>query len=244
MLGHLLQRLLHRGVAPRTFPTSSLGRPTDWNRVEVALRPRKLDDLWEPLEEEDLSPDVTCSICLETLGWSAEPDLTPCRPITCVDHYFHTACLSRWLVENPVCPLCRQPLRVTTGYQPQPEGCNWQQEAVPVALAGHEDCQALRITLVFPAGVQEEDQPLPGTPFAAAAFITWLPSHSEGQRVAELLRTAWDRRLLVRIGVNPETHHMDRLIWNGWEVKTHPDQFPDPSYLSRIKADLAEVGVI
>ena len=49
-----------------------------------------------------------CVIC--SVEFNAEAQVTP---LPCnVNHYFHTACISKWLETNQNCPLCRQAVTV------------------------------------------------------------------------------------------------------------------------------------
>lgn len=42
----------------------------------------------------------TCSICMENI-WTVDLQCLPCA------HMFHRNCVSRWLVDNNTCPVCR-----------------------------------------------------------------------------------------------------------------------------------------
>jgi hypothetical protein len=44
---------------------------------------------------------TTCAVCLFEIDTVAESVLAPCG------HYFHRACLKRWLAEAYCCPICR-----------------------------------------------------------------------------------------------------------------------------------------
>lgn len=48
--------------------------------------------------------DSECAICLGIIGDDEDFYSTPCH------HYFHQECLSRWMEENAICPICRTPL--------------------------------------------------------------------------------------------------------------------------------------
>lgn len=50
---------------------------------------------------ELLSTDEMCSICLEILSKKDEVTFLSCK------HVFHHECISIWIAENPVCPLCK-----------------------------------------------------------------------------------------------------------------------------------------
>ena len=51
------------------------------------------------------SDNDTCTICLDQLG-TVSVCLLPCG------HGFHGRCIHPWIMENPTCPVCREP---TTG---------------------------------------------------------------------------------------------------------------------------------
>lgn len=48
-----------------------------------------------------------CAVCYESVSDSTGHCTLSCK------HSFHIACLTRWSVENPSCPMCRNPLGVT-----------------------------------------------------------------------------------------------------------------------------------
>jgi len=90
-------------------------RPEDYDllcRLDAAVKPMdggaaaaKVADAVEnlPTLSEDAIKDESCSVCLTPFeAGDAVPEL-PCN------HYFHRACLARWLSERPgrpTCPLC------------------------------------------------------------------------------------------------------------------------------------------
>lgn len=47
-----------------------------------------------------------CLICLINFNEDSLVTPLPCD----IRHYFHTACIEQWLMENPMCPLCRSPV--------------------------------------------------------------------------------------------------------------------------------------
>lgn len=53
-----------------------------------------------------VEPDTECSICITNIDDNDEIMKTPCN------HFFHKECLTRWMEENMVCPLCRNSLPI------------------------------------------------------------------------------------------------------------------------------------
>ena len=46
-----------------------------------------------------------CSICLETIEIGSQTTRLPCI------HMFHAECISKWIVENPQCPVCQHNIK-------------------------------------------------------------------------------------------------------------------------------------
>jgi len=235
------------------------GYDMDCGRVECRKSSARLQDILFIMDVDVLPSGAACSICLESL-WpesytteraSVPPgtDHLPVRPRPCEDHIFHMGCIKEWLTANPICPLCRKPLIHVTGYQPQTEGSNMSVVSDPTPLPGNESCGTLVITFTVAGGAQSLHDPLPGECFAPFTFQTFLPDNSEGEEVARLLRVAWNRQLLFRIGWNPTTSRNDAVVINGIEMKARRrggiagNGYPDVSYMSRLKADLGELSV-
>lgn len=51
-----------------------------------------------------VQPNTECAICMITIEANDESMVTPCH------HAFHKECLSRWMEEQMICPICRAPL--------------------------------------------------------------------------------------------------------------------------------------
>lgn len=229
----------------------------DWSRTECRSSSRKPEDLLQlvPIEEAQ----GQCPICLEDLwdpeytqGTKKQPsgiDHLPVCPQECPTHHYHMRCLRQCLSEAPRCALCRKQLVVITGYQPHTEESSMRYAADRQRLAGHDDCGTLVIHFHIGAGTQGLEHPIPGEPFPAFDYVTYLPDNSEGHEVLRMLELAWKRGLLFRIGFNPATKRKDVIVPNGIELKTkrtgNPQQggWPDVSYMSRLKSDLKEVGI-
>ena len=215
--------------------------PTDWARGEYKVSSRKLEDIVEVVTE--YKDDEECAICTSPL--SENPDDSSSRPI-CVrpsvcEHRFHLHCLRRWLKEKPSCPTCREQLIVCRGYQPP--GGSFEAITLSDRLPGHPDCGTICIRLELPAGRQDVTDPMPSVEYDAFRQSILLPDNSEGRALRDLIRLAWNRALIVRIGWHPGQQRMNKLIFNGIEFHTSRSQYPDPSYLNRLRFDLGELGV-
>jgi len=76
----------------------------------------------------------------------------------------------------------------------------------------------------------------------------YLPNSPQGNRILNLLRIAWDRRLIFSIGTSLSSGQRDVLVWNihhktsvNGGVQAHG--FPDPTYFQRVLAELKQYGI-
>lgn len=65
-----------------------------------------------------------------------------------------------------------------------------------------------------------------------------------------LLKTAFERKLIFTVGRSVTTGKDNRIVWSGIHHKTNLNGgasffgYPDPTYFSRVKEELASKGVI
>lgn len=64
------------------------------------------------------------------------------------------------------------------------------------------------------------EHPFPGEPYCGLFFTSYLPSSPAGQELCNLLRRAFDERLIFTIGRCPATGEENKIVWNGIEMKT------------------------
>lgn len=84
-----------------------------------------------------------------------------------------------------------------------------------------------------------------GRHFSRVAFI---PATPEGHEVLNLLKTAWDRRLIFAIGDSNTSGQQNVPVWNihhksrrGGGAEAHG--YPDPGYLTRVREELKTAGI-
>ncbi|CAL1391012.1 unnamed protein product [Linum trigynum] len=53
-------------------------------------------------KEQSLKASTTCSVCLSDFS-----EGEPVRALPVCSHVFHVACIDRWLLSHPNCPICR-----------------------------------------------------------------------------------------------------------------------------------------
>lgn len=64
----------------------------------------------------------------------------------------------------------------------------------------------------------------------------------------ELLKVAWNRRLIFTVGTSSTTGESNTVVWNEIHHKTEMTNlsghgYPDPNYLDNVLAELAAQGV-
>eukprot|EP00826_Nyctotherus_ovalis_P055194 TRINITY_DN7314_c0_g2_i3.p1 TRINITY_DN7314_c0_g2~~TRINITY_DN7314_c0_g2_i3.p1 ORF type:complete len:208 (-),score=59.36 TRINITY_DN7314_c0_g2_i3:47-670(-) len=160
----------------------------------------------------------------------------------CKNHFFHKKCVEMLAGESGglKCPLCDTIYGELTGDMPEGEMVVKHRS---FACAGHADYTTISVTYRFPPGIKN------GKRYEGTEREAFLPNSPEGREVLDLLRKAFDRRLLFTIGKSETTGVYPAIIWNGIHHKTNIMRgaayhgYPDPGYLARVKRELAAKGV-
>ena len=214
--------------------------------------------------EKKIPKDETCPICLTSLLEPADVDITKkshssSLPLNVISglkkcsHMFHMVCIGTMLDSTPnvkiqelsiSCPICQTIHGVRTGDQPLTGTMTvtYESSCVP----GYEGYGTIRIKYNFSHGVSET-----GTNYNAASFprVCYIPRCPEGEKVLQLLKLAWERRLVFTVATSVTTGCENCVVWNNIHHKTEPHSntsghgFPDPNFLNNIKMELAVQGV-
>ena len=72
----------------------------------------------------------------------------------------------------------------------------------------------------FPSGVQGREHPNPGQRYEGTSRTAYLPDTYEGREVLQLLRRAFDARLVFTVGTSDTTGRSNQITWNGIHHKT------------------------
>ncbi|KAF1824155.1 uncharacterized protein K489DRAFT_369073 [Dissoconium aciculare CBS 342.82] len=92
--------LLFNAPAPRGLdPEATRQRISHMTNTPLATKPRVDLRGPEPLQWIESGPQRKCTLCLEGMK---DPSVTTCG------HVFCWSCVTEWLREQPMCPLCRQ----------------------------------------------------------------------------------------------------------------------------------------
>ncbi|XP_015735993.1 probable E3 ubiquitin-protein ligase DTX2 isoform X2 [Coturnix japonica] len=214
------------------------------------------------VEVKGTPADEDCIICMEKLASpSGYSDACECRTIkpemvgrlTNCQHSFHMLCvLAMYSNGNKdgslQCPSCKTIYGEKTGTQPKGK---MEVSTFPQSLPGHRDCGTIQIVYHISRGIQGPEHPNPGMPYTARGFprYCYLPDNDKGRKVLELLKVAWNRRLIFTVGTSNTTGESNTVVWNEIHHKTEMDTnlsghgYPDPNYLDNVLAELAAQGV-
>ena len=73
----------------------------------------------------------------------------------------------------------------------------------------------------LPSGFQGPEHPNPGQYYQGTSRAAYLPGNSEGREVLQLLKRAFDARLVFTIGTSNTTGRSNQVIWNDIHHKTN-----------------------
>ncbi|CAJ0952832.1 unnamed protein product [Ranitomeya imitator] len=211
------------------------------NDVRGAVTPRRdaeeAMDTTGPPETKARAEQEKCPICLD--------QMTNKKVLKC-KHEFCADCLQKCQDMKPVCPVCGVPYGVVIGNQP--DGTMKVTTSTQI-LRGHPGCGTINIHYDIPGGIQQKNHPNPGKPFHGTHRTAYLPDNREGREVLNLLRKAFDQKLIFTVGESRTTGAKDTVTWNDIHHKTSLQGgaagfgFPDPDYLKRVRDELKAKGV-
>lgn len=229
----------YHSVHPRASSSGCNGgdmiRGPSYNSADV-------EDLANPSHTEH------CSICLSDLQEKRAAILVKCK------HSFHRECIESWFKSRPTCPECLTVYGTIIGTQPHGEMhvryITYGSMDAKFGLAGYPNTDVIKIMYKFPSGIQTAEHPNPGRPYSGTVRIAYLPKNKDGEEVLELLKKAWERRLLFRVGTSVTTGQNNVITWSGIHLKTQMSGgssnhgYPDETYFSRVKKELEDAGVM
>lgn len=200
-----------------------------------------------PLSKDSVGPGASgldekekeiCIICMDAI--------TDKRVLPQCMHEFCSPCISKALSYRPACPVCQVSYGMQKGNQP--EG-TMVHSVSRYSLPGYTSCGSIVITYTMKGGIQTKEHPNPGRSYPGTQRTAYLPDNREGREVLELLRTAFDQKLIFTVGESRALGTPDVITWNDIHHKTSrhggPENYgyPDPDYLKRVKEELKAKGI-
>ncbi|XP_046565518.1 uncharacterized protein LOC124274225 [Haliotis rubra] len=215
---------------------------TDEDMKAVATQPSTDGDTVPRCTTEDGSDSEDMLMCAICLG--AIIDL---KQLDKCYHVFCKSCIDRSFKEHkPVCPTCNMVYGTIKGNQPDGTMKVFYNST---HLPGYEDWGSIQINYDIPSGIQTTGHPHPGKPYKGITRRAYLPACPEGKDILRHLRVAFDRKLTFAIGRSTTTGRENVVTWNDIHHKTSMDGgptrfgYPDPTYLARVRDELASKGV-
>ncbi len=161
----------------------------------------------------------------------------------CNDHFFHLTCLDSLLLHNKTdsylkCPICNNIYGILTGDQPKGTMISYVDKKIH--CDGYPNFGTIIIEYYFPNTRK----------YKGTDRVAYLPDNKEGNKILNLLKVAFDRKLLFTVGTSVTTGKSNTTIWNGVHHKTSltgGSQFfgyPDKTYFNRVEQELAAKGVV
>ncbi|NWR58105.1 DTX3L ligase, partial [Bucorvus abyssinicus] len=179
-----------------------------------------------------------CPICMEKI--SNKEILRKCN------HAFCKSCIDLAMAYKQACPVCNTVYGLMKG--DQPEG-TMSTRRMSSPLPGYPNCGTIVITYDMRNGIQTSNHPHPGRPYGATSRTAYLPDNKEGQEILQLLKRAFNQKLIFTVGQSRTTGAQDVITWNDIHHKTcksgGPTNFgyPDPDYLQRVRSELKAKGI-
>ncbi|NXO07480.1 DTX3L ligase, partial [Oriolus oriolus] len=190
---------------------------------------------WAKTEEKE---EDMCVICRDRI--KNKQTLEKCK------HAFCKGCIDLAMTHKQVCPVCNTVCGVLRGNQP--EG-TMSTTTIRSSLPGYPNCGTIKIEYFMEGGTQTSSHPNPGQYYRPTHRIAFLPDNKEGREILQLLRRAFDQKLIFTVGQSRTTGEQSAITWNDIHHKTSmeggPTHFgyPDPSYLQRVRSELKAKGI-
>ncbi|NWI66180.1 DTX3L ligase, partial [Todus mexicanus] len=179
-----------------------------------------------------------CPICLDKIN--DKVILTKCK------HEFCKSCIDQATTYREACPVCNTFYGVVKGDQPEGRMSTRTQST---SLPGYPSCGTIIITYNMYGGIQTSNHPNPGRHYPATTRRAYLPDNKEGREILQLLKRAFNQKLVFTVGQSCTTGAQDVITWNDIHHKTSQSGgptcygYPDPDYLQRVRSELKAKGI-
>ena len=195
------------------------------------------DDGPGPMPELEEGAEGECVVCYNTTR------LCRVRGCVCAESTVCRSCMEQQLEVRSTCPTCMQHVRVLQG--PCPPGTA-SVRRFSESLPGFEGHGHFSILFQVMSGQQQEGRdPNPGQDFAGKHVFCFLPDTERGIALGTRLLTAFRRGHAFCVGRSLTTGQDNVTTFNGVHMKTSRTDaygYPDPTYLTRLDAELTARG--
>ncbi|NXC96829.1 DTX3L ligase, partial [Certhia familiaris] len=153
--------------------------------------------------------DDECPICRDKI--QNKETLEKCK------HAFCKICIDRAMSYKPACPVCNTICGVLTGNQP--DG-TMSTKTIGFSLPGYPNYNTIQIDYAMCGGIQTSSHPNPGQRYGPVHRRAYLPDNEEGREILQLLRRAFNQKLIFTVGQSRTTGAQSVITWNDIHHKT------------------------
>ncbi|NWV47622.1 DTX3L ligase, partial [Daphoenositta chrysoptera] len=155
-------------------------------------------------KEEDM-----CVICRDRI--QNKKILEKCK------HAFCKSCIDLAMAHKKACPVCNTVCGVVRGNQP--EG-RMRTITLNFSLPGYPSCDTIQIDYFMEGGIQTSTHPNPGQYYGPTHRRAYLPDNKEGREILQLLKRAFNQKLIFTVGQSRTTGEKSAITWNDIHHKT------------------------
>ena len=194
---------------------------------------------------DDINPDSN-NLILQDISIYINHEINTVKLNRCEDHFYHMECLNNLIKNNNgggfKCAVCQKIYGILIGTMPY--GYMSARISKSQRCSGFPNDYTIVITYNIPSGQQK------GKYYSGTSRTCYLPNNKEGREVLALLKIAFDRKLTFVVGTSVTTGQKNTVVWNGIHHKTSLTGgtnyygYPDSTYFSRVKEELASKGVL
>lgn len=231
----------------RQNPLEGMEQLLDWQPPMVGLS-GQIQYIPSPSTSE--SEPVTSAVHSVAKNWKwpiclyDDKDDNNIKALIC-SHELHYQCLQILLNSHSakkICPVCRKPLVQTiTGNQPAGV-MTWKVITFP--CRGENAKETIEILYEIPAGSINSPEGIIAYP--SDKRVAYLPNHKKGRKAFHMLKTAFERGLVLTVGYSQSRGVNNIVTWSDIPHKTlltgaaEDHAYPDPGYLDRLISILKE----
>ncbi|KFV70303.1 E3 ubiquitin-protein ligase DTX3L, partial [Dryobates pubescens] len=205
---------------------------------EIKYSGRQKNNLSSEGQAEAKTEDDKCPICMDRIN--NKEILSKCK------HAFCKSCVKKAMSYKKACPVCQTAYGLVEGDQPKG---SMSTTTIPDSLPGYPHHGTIVITYAMQSGIQTINHPNPGKPYSGTYRIAYLPDNTEGREILQLLRRAFNQKLIFTVGQSRTTGEENVITWNDIHHKTSKTGgpiifgYPDPDYLQRVRSELKAKGI-
>ncbi|NWH99135.1 DTX3L ligase, partial [Tichodroma muraria] len=194
--------------APLSFDLSSQ-EATGASKKSSVRQKNNLSSEGQTQAKTEEKEEDECPICRDRI--KNKETLQKCK------HAFCKICIDKAMTYKQACPVCNTICGVLTGNQP--EG-TMSTKTIRFSLPGYPNCDTIQIDYAMSGGIQTSSHPNPGQRYGPVYRRAYLPDNEEGREILQLLKRAFNQKLIFTVGQSRTTGEQSVITWNDIHHKT------------------------